>query len=130
MGYNIPLRIKNLVKRTDETVPERIAKALGIHVRYVDTPSHINGFWKTLLKRKFIFVNYQLEYWQQQAVIAHELAHILLHPKYHHYCSENRSYYRSTRHENEADFFATKLLEYSDIDPVFVDYFLKNGWEK
>ena len=43
MGYNIPLRIKNLVKRTDETVPERIAKALGIHVRYVDTPSHING---------------------------------------------------------------------------------------
>ena len=42
MGYNIPLRIKNLVKRTDETVPERIAKALGIHVRYVDTLSLIH----------------------------------------------------------------------------------------
>lgn len=129
MDYNIPLRIKNLVKRTDETVPERIAKALGIHVRYVDTPSHINGFWKTILKQKFIFVNAELEHWQQQAVIAHELGHILLHPKYHHYCLENRSYYRSTRHENEADFFAIKLLEYSDIEPMFVDYFLKNGWE-
>lgn len=129
MAYNYKLRIQNLIKKYGTSNPEEIAKYLNINVRYVDTPNHINGFWKRILRRKFIFVNAELEHWQQQAVIAHELGHILLHPKYHHYCLENRSYYHSTRHENEADFFAIKLLEYSDIEPMFVDYFLKNGWE-
>lgn len=91
MAYNYKLRTQNLIKKFDTSNPEQIAKKLNINVRYVDMPNHINGFWKRILRRKFIFVSDRLDEWQKQTVIAHELGHILLHTHYHHFCSEGRA---------------------------------------
>lgn len=131
MAYNIPLRIRNLVRRAGSANPYDIASYLGIKIKSVDTPEHINGFWKRILRRKFIFVNKRLSEWQQKAVIGHELGHIILHPKYRHFCLDNRSYYSTTRHENEADDFAVELLKQAcpDVDSRYVDTFLKEGWK-
>ena len=128
MAYNYKLRIQNLIKRYGTSNPEEIAKCLNINVRYVDTPNHINGFWKRILRRKFIFVNECLDEWQKQTVIAHELGHILLHPHYHHFCSEGRSYFASKRHENEADSFAMCLMEHNGVDTIYSYTFLQDGW--
>lgn len=131
MAYNIPLRIKNLIKRTGSKNPFEIAKILNINIRLVDTPTHVNGFWKRILRRKFIFVNENLNEWQQKAVVAHEIGHILLHPKYRHFCLDNRTYFCSRRHEDEADAFSEELLKQAcpDIETKFVNLFLKEGWK-
>ena len=131
MAYNIPLRIRNLVRRAGSSDPYSIASFLGIKIKAVDTPTHINGIWKRILRRTFIFVNERLPEWQQKAVLAHELGHIILHPKYNYFCLDSRTYFSSTRHENEADSFSVELLKYScpDIDSKFVDSFLKEGWK-
>ena len=128
MAFNIPLRIKHLVVRYGTADPLAIAKMYGILVRFASTPQHINGFWLCILRRKFIIVNNSLEHWQKQAVIAHELGHILLHPHYRHYYS-GHSYFASTRHEDEANAFACELLKHLNIDPLFTLAFLENGWK-
>lgn len=130
MAYNIPLRIRNLIRKYDTANPGQLAEALHINVRVVPTPAHINGFWKRILRRKFIFVSDQLDEWQQQAVIAHELGHIILHPQYHYFCLDSRTYYCTQRHENEADAFSIELMKTAmpDIDSCFVDTFLKEDW--
>lgn len=131
LAYNYNQRIKNLIRKFDTANPELIAQNLKINVRYVDTPNNINGFWKRILRRKFIFVNERLEEWQRMAVIAHELGHILLHPTYRYFCAEGRSYFAVTKHENEADLFSVELMNvlYPNIDSNFVDLFLKQGWK-
>ncbi len=132
MAYNIPLRIRNLIRRAGSSNPYDIAEFLGIKVKAVDTPTHINGIWKRILRRKFIFVNERLNEWQKKAVVAHEIGHITLHPKYSSFCLDNRTYFSSTRHENEADGFSIELMKYAcpDIDSMFVDKFLKEGWKR
>lgn len=131
MAYNYKRRIQNLIKKYGTSNPEKIARYLNINVRYVDTPNNINGLWKRILRRKFIFVNERLDEWQRMAVIAHELGHILLHPTYRYFCAEGRSYFAVTRHENEADLFSIELMSnlYPDINSNFVDLFLKQGWK-
>lgn len=129
MAYNIPLRVRNLIRKAGTADPWAIASILGVHIRLVKTPTHINGFWLRILRRKFIFVNQSLEEWQQKAVIGHELGHILLHPHYRYFCEAQRSYYCSRKHENEADAFAVELLKHSDIDPNFTALFLRDGWK-
>lgn len=129
LAYNYKQRVHNLIKKYETSNPEELAKQLNINVRYVDTPSHINGFWKRILKRKFIFVNERLDEWQRMTVISHELGHRLLHPHYHHFCSDGRSYFASQRHENEADNFAMCLMEQNGIDRIYSYAFLQNGWK-
>lgn len=131
MSYNIQLRVKNLIRRADSSNPYDIANFLGIKIKPVNMPKHINGFWKPILKRKFIFVNQELEEWQQSAVIAHEIGHILLHPQYHYFCIRNRTYFCIQKHEEEADNFSVELLKYSNsnIDSNFVHLFLEDGWK-
>lgn len=131
MAYNIPIRTRNLITRTGSSDIFDIANHLNVNIRFVETPKGINGFWKRILKRKFLFVNYNLEAWQQKAVIGHELGHILLHPTYCYFCQSGRSYYCSRRHENEADDFAVELSKYTmpSIDSNFISLFLKEGWK-
>ena len=114
--YNIPLRVRNLVKKYGTANPVFIARMLNIHIRYVDTPAQVNGFWLKILRRKFIFVNANLAEWQSNAVVAHELAHIILHPHYRLFSLEGRSYYSKTSREDEANRFSAELLQYMDVD--------------
>lgn len=130
MSCNIPLRVRNIIKKAGSADPYDIADYLGIKIRTVDTPAHVNGFWQQILNYKFIFVNQNLCGWQQKAVIGHELGHIILHPQYRYFCMDRRTYFCSQRHENEADYFSIELCSYSmDIEENFIDLFLKEGWK-
>lgn len=57
---NIPLRVKNLVKRYDTSDPYRLAKELNCIVYFVALPPLVNGFWKRTLRRKTIAINENL----------------------------------------------------------------------
>lgn len=127
---NIPLRVKNLIKRHGTASPRQIAADLGFKVFvYGDMPKKINGLWRRVLWRKYIFVDEKLAEWQQDAVIAHELAHYLCHKGYKLYSMNGRTYYCETRKEREADTFAAELMSrYTDLAPEYVLDFLANGW--
>lgn len=130
MAYNIPLRVRNLVKKAGSSDPYEIARHLGIKIKAVSMPEHTHGFWRRVLNRKYICVSDQLNEWQQKAVIGHELGHIILHPKYRYFCLDSRTYYCSQRHENEADFFSIELCSKSmDVEERFIELFLKEGWK-
>lgn len=130
--FNIPLRVRNLIKKHGTSDLFLIASYLKITVIYRKTPNLINGFWKRVLKRKYIAINENLsEGWQIKAVIAHEIAHILLHPGYKSFCMAGRTFYANTRKEDEADQLAAELLSYSyDMDKSHILSFLKDGWNQ
>lgn len=129
--YNYHLRVRNMLKKYGTADPLIIAKALKIKVFAADLPSHVNGMWKKVLRRKYICYNQNLDDWQIKAVVAHELGHIILHPSYKHYCTENRTYFASAKHETEADTFALYLLREAlvDINQEDIRKFLKEGWK-
>ena len=130
MAYNIPLRVRNLIKKTGSSDPYKIAAFLGIKIKTASLPEHTNGFWRRVLRRKYICVSDRLDEWQVKAVIGHELGHIILHPHYKYFCLDSRTYYCSQRHENEADYFSVTLCSYSmDIEENFIKLFLKEGWK-
>ena len=129
MALNIPIRVRNLVKREGTSDPVRIAKYLGCRILYCDLPCHVNGMWRRILRRKYIFVNESItEEWQQKAIIAHELGHIILHPTYKAYSIHGISF-QSNRREDEANEFATLLMNYGyPADEYYTRKFLEEGW--
>lgn len=129
--FNIPLRVRNLVKKHNTADPMRLAKKMNICIMNGQTPNKANGFWRRVLRRKYIGLNEQLENeWQKQAVVAHEIGHIILHPDYKNYCLAGRSFFANSHKENEADEFAAKLISYySNMDKKYIVDFLKNGWK-
>lgn len=130
MAYNIPLRVRNLIKKAGSSDPYEIADYLNIKIKTVSMPRHTNGFWRRILRRNYICISDQLNDWQRKAVIGHELGHIMLHPQYKYFCLDSRTYFCSQRHENEAVFFSVELCGYSmDIEENFVELFLKEGWK-
>lgn len=125
MALNIPLRVRNLVNRYATSDPYRIAKEIHCEVMLVALPRRVNGMWRRILRRKYIFINDQLEDWQQEAVLCHELGHIILHPTYHAFSLHGESFCR-TRHEQEANDFAEALMAARyDTGEIYVRKFLE-----
>lgn len=127
---NIPLRVKNLIKKYDTSDPYRIARELNIEIVFCDTPKGINGLWRRVLKRKYIVINERLNEWQRKAVLCHELAHYRCHRGYVSYCMAGRSFFSKTSKENQANLYAAEMMAYcSDIERVYVIEFLECGWK-
>lgn len=126
---NIPVRVKNLIQKYDTTNPYSLAKYLKIEIIVTKLPSTVNGLWRRILRRKIIFINEQLPERFQKAVLCHELGHILMHPHYAYYCMAGRTFYATTKYENEANEFAVTLLSHSsDTEPEFILQFLQDGY--
>ncbi len=127
---NIPLRVKNLVKRHDTANPTKIAQELGFTIYPAELPASINGMWRRVLKRKYIVVNENLNEWQINAVIAHELGHYACHRGYKYFSISGRTYYACQRKEKEANEYAIALMSYaSDVDSQYIKDFLENAWK-
>lgn len=129
--FNLKLRAKNLVKKYGTSNPYAIAKELKFEVLFCDMPEKVNGMWRRILRRKYIFIDEKLDEWQKQAVLCHELGRFLLHKGYASYNMAGRTFFLCTRKENEANQFASILMNYhSDIDQKYIIDFLENGYKK
>ena len=121
---NIPVRARHLVERTCSSNPYRIAKDLKCEIIVCDFPDTVNGMWRRILRRKYIFVNERLSEWQREAVICHELGHIIMHPTYRAFSMHGESF-ACQRKEREANEFADLLMSYRySRDEVYVYRFL------
>lgn len=139
--FNIPLRVKNLVRKYDTCNPYHIAEELNIDILELDLPESIRGFFVRPLRRKMIVINANLDEVEKLVVLCHELGHVKLHKGYGMFMKKNLPYYRSTQRECEANEFALHLLSYShDIntaqmqevikqkkpDPYYIHHLLTN----
>ena len=75
---NIPLRVKNLMKKYGTKNPYTLCKLLKIHVRYMDL-GKVKGVYKKIVTNKFIIINENLSEIMQLVVLCHELGHAILH---------------------------------------------------
>lgn len=122
--------VADLIEKTGEKKAYDIAKSIGYKIKEADTPKHVNGFCTEFLDSKFIVVSNRLEDWQKRAIVAHEIGHIVLHPDYNYLCFDDRTWYRSTKMEKEADEFAVEMFrQLSAIEPEIISNFLQFGWE-
>lgn len=71
---------KKLIQKHQTSDPFQIAKELGITI-FQRELGNARGFYKRILKRKYIFVNSELNTLEKRVVCAHELGHALLHSK-------------------------------------------------
>lgn len=75
---NIPLRVRNLIKKHGTKNPYVLCKLLNIHIRYMDL-GKVKGVFKKIVTNKFIIIDQDLSEFMQLVVLCHELGHIVLH---------------------------------------------------
>lgn len=120
---NIKLRVLNLITKYRTKNPFKLAKSLGIIVKFVDL-GEVRGLFKKILKRKYIFINSNLSEFDQRIVCCHELGHAILHSSSEHqFLIDNTSLLRRSKLEDEANLFASYLL--IPDDEVFEEYEFK-----
>lgn len=105
--------------------PFAISEEMGFIV--VLTPLvQMRGFQQCAKRRRFIYINEDLDEQQQRIVCAHELAHHLLHRGLNRIFMDHSTEIVTQKFENEANRFAVCLL-YSDDD---LQPFLSHSIEK
>lgn len=115
---NIPLRVKNLMKKYRTKNPYTLCKILKIHIRYMDL-GKVKGIYKKVVTNKFIVINENLSEIMQLVVLCHELGHAILHDTKEIQSFKDYDLFPriSNQIEIEANIFAAELLfdENSDI---------------
>jgi Zn-dependent peptidase ImmA (M78 family) len=110
---------KALVKKHGTRNPFIIADEVGIHLRYRNDFSKLKGFYKVIDRSRFIFINAELDEYEQKIVCAHELGHDMLHRTLAKFgiLQEMTLCDMKSRPEYEANVFAADIL--LDDDEVF-----------
>ncbi len=70
--------VQDIMNKSKETDPFRIAEAQGIFIRY-DELGKLLGMYTIMQKCRFIIINKNLPYIWKRIVCAHELGHDTLH---------------------------------------------------
>ncbi len=119
---NIPLRVKNLVKKYGTRDPFLLASCLNLNVKFLEYSDNTKGYYIKVKKNKFILINSNLTEDEKRVVLAHEIGHAVMHSsKEIHFLRENTLFPKG-RHENEANKFAAELLiDLNSIDKCYIE---------
>ena len=103
--------VQNIMNKSKETDPFRIAESLGIYIRY-DELGKLLGMYTIMHNCRFIIINRNLPYIWKRIVCAHELGHDTLHRR----IAMSRALQEfgyidlTSKPEYEANMFASELL--------------------
>lgn len=103
-----------LVRKYGTRDPFKIVQEMGFIVVFAPLVE-IRGFQQHAKRRRFIYINSNLDEQQQRFVCAHELAHHLMHKDLNRIFMNQNTYLVTQKFENQANQFAADLL-YSDDD--------------
>ncbi len=119
---NIPLRVKNLVKKYGTRDPFLLASCLNLNVKFLEYSDNTKGYYIKVGKNKFIIINSNLTEDEKRVVLAHEIGHAVMHSsKEIHFLRENTLFPKG-RHENEANKFAAELLiDLNSVDKCYIE---------
>lgn len=106
---NIKLRVKNLIEKYNTRNPYKLCEKLKIDIKFRDL-GKIRGYFKKVLRNKYIVINERLDEYSQKVVLCHELGHAVLHSSKEVLLMKESFYRYIPELENEANEFAAQLL--------------------
>lgn len=116
---NIKCRVFNLIRKYKTRNPFKIAELLDIEIIY-ENLGDTKGFFKKILRKKFIFINLELSIFEQKVICAHELGHALFHSSSDfQFMLDNTSLVKKTKVEDEANLFVSWLLFDDSIEDEY-----------
>ena len=109
---NIHKAAARLLKRCGTRNPFIIADEIGVNIFFRNDFVNLKGMYKVISRNRFIFINANLEEYEQRIVCAHELGHDALHRTLAQYgiLQEIMLLDMSARPEYEANIFAADIL--------------------
>ena len=110
---NMKLRVKNLVEKYNTSNPYILCEKLNIEIRYFYYEG-IKGFFRRILKRKYIVINEKLDEYSKLVVLCHELGHAIYHSSKNKLLMKINFFNYNTELENEANEFAAELMKYQE----------------
>lgn len=106
---NIRLRVRNLIEKYNTRNPYKLCEKLDITIKYTDL-GDIKGYFKKVLRNKYIVINENLDEYSKKIVLCHELGHALMHSSKKILLMKENFYRYTPELENEANQFAAEIL--------------------
>ena len=110
---NMKLRVKNLVEKYNTSNPYTLCEKLNIEIRYFYYED-IKGFFRKVLRRKYIVINEKLDEYSQLVVLCHELGHAIYHSSKNKLLMKINFLNYVPELEKEANEFAAELMKYQN----------------
>ena len=108
-AHDVKRLVAYYVKKYNTRNPFELASYLGVEVQTGQLGER-SGFYMFLKNHKCVFLNEDLEEHERTLVMAHELAHSIMHRKENCYFIRNRTLMLTSKIEIEANTFAAELL--------------------
>ena len=108
-AHDVKRLVAYYVKKYNTRNPFELADYLGEKVQTGQLGEN-SGFYMFLKNHKCVFLNEDLEEHERTLVMAHELAHSIMHRKENCYFIRNRTLMLTSKIEIEANTFAAELL--------------------
>ena len=108
-AHDVKRLVAYYVKKYETRNPFVLAEYLNVEVQ-IGQLGESSGFYMFLKNHKCIFLNEDLEEHERTLVMAHELAHSIMHRKENCYFIRNRTLMLTSKIEIEANTFAAELL--------------------
>lgn len=113
MKRNIKLRVNNLIRKYNTKNPYELCSKMNINIFYMEL-GEIKGYYKKVLKNKYIVINNNLDDYSKKIVLCHELGHALYHSSKNTLLMKNNFLCYTPELENEANEFAVELMKYQE----------------
>ena len=110
---NMKLRVKDLVEKYNTSNPYILCEKLNIEIRYFYYED-IKGFFRKVLRRKYIIINEKLDEYSQLVVLCHELGHAIYHSSKNKLLMKINFLNYVPELEKEANEFAIELMKYQN----------------
>ena len=113
-AHDVKRFVAYYVKKYNTRNPFELADYLGVEVQ-TGQLGESSGFYMFLKNHKCVFLNEDLEEHERTLVMAHELAHSIMHRKENCYFIRNKTLMLNSKMEIEANTFAAELLIPDDL---------------
>lgn len=110
MKKNIKLRVNNLIRKYNTKNPYELCSKMNINIFYMEL-GEIKGYYKKVLKNKYIVINDNLDDYSKKIVLCHELGHALYHSSKNTLLMKNNFLCYTPELESEANEFTVELMK-------------------
>ena len=107
---DISEKVKSIIRRFKTLDPFELANCMDILVLDVPLPKDTGGFFQHYKRIKIIYLNEDLNEYERKIVLAHEIAHSILHPNLNRIFLDNHTHFSGDRFENEANLLASYMI--------------------
>lgn len=121
---NIKSIVNRLVRFYKSRDPFEIIKGMNIILVFYPLEG-VRGFYQYFQRNNIIYIDERLSEAEKKFVLAHELAHMILHKKSNVIFLDSRTHFNTSKYEMEADLFAMYLLVSDDALDECRDYTLE-----